>query len=156
MSRPVAPGSLFLVCLPPDRETIGVPHPEPGRGRRRGGNKDSVLLCLCSSEHGPCGPGCWGQANMSPPHASSSGSPHFALPWTPFWDRQHRPSDKQSYGWEVAEPRFALSTSCSHTSLREPSALTTYCSPGTGHTAVDKIGPCPHGGVTLINKETRT
>lgn len=69
MSRPAAPGSLFLVCLPPDSKTIGVPHPEPGRGRRRGGNRGSVvLLCLCSLERGPCGPGCWGQANTSPLH----------------------------------------------------------------------------------------
>lgn len=44
VSRPAAPGSLFSVCSLPDSETIGVPHPEPGRGRRRGGSGDSVCL----------------------------------------------------------------------------------------------------------------
>lgn len=47
----------FLVCWLPDSETIGVPHPKPGRGRRCGGNGGFVvLLCLCSSSTAPVGP----------------------------------------------------------------------------------------------------
>lgn len=103
VSRPAAPGSLFSVCSLPDSKTIGVPHPEPGRGRRRGGSGDSV--CLRASpppSTAPRGPGCRGQGQGQASVPSSPplvlGSCHLARPDLLQAPRYPRVGKQQSWG----------------------------------------------------------
>lgn len=111
MSRPVAPGSLFLVCLPPDRETIGVPHPEPGRGRRRGGNKDSVAFVPLLFRAQPLWAWLLGPSQHVPstPQVLRQPSPYSALNRL-LGQAVQAEGHTESYGWEVAGLKFALST----------------------------------------------
>ena len=143
VSRPAAPGSLFSVCSLPDSETIGVPHPEPGRGRRHGGSGDSVLLaCLSSSEHGPGGPGCrgrgQGQAGVpcSPPLVL--GSSHLARPDLLQTPRYHRVGKQQSWGGVTGPqlPAYLLWEPSTQPSLADD----LLCA-SSGHPAMGKAGP---------------
>lgn len=70
---------------------LGSPTPSQGEEGGVGETGSVMLLCLCSSEHGPCGPSFWCQANTSPLHTQILGQPrlHLALPWMAFWAKQH-------------------------------------------------------------------
>ena len=138
VSRPAAPGSLFSICSLPDSETIGVPHPEPGRGRRRGGSGDSVMLaCLSSSEHGPgrpdCGPG------QRAPRASPGPWQWSPLPAGP------PPGPTVSRGWGAAELGGATGPQLPAYLLWEPSAQQSIADDlpctSSGHPTAGKAGP---------------
>lgn len=170
MSRPTAPGSLFSVCSPPDSKTIGVPHPEPGRGRRCEGNGGFcyafVPLLLRARP-------LWAQLlvpgqHVPSPHPGPRAAPastSFGLGWlsgpSSMECKALRPRDlsrpvlgkRPSWGSHLA-PAACRSRSGNH--LPNGPCLTTCCASGSG-----QMGPCPCGDTTVVeeeavNKEART
>lgn len=139
VSRPAAPGSLFLVCSPPDSETIGVPHPQPGEEGGVGERGFCCAACLFSSEHGPGGP----TAGARPARPLSSPRP--ALPQC-LWATRRGPASVMGLGSGRAGAGI-LGPSClqTHSGNHLPSSpcLTTYCAPARGTEPWTRQVPVP-------------